>query len=370
MASSDEFAERVVAPTTQSANDMFDISSLGQSIEAEELKHFLDHLPLAIVIFKTLAGDQRIVYANKSFESLFGQLLNDLRGRGWSIWGDIANEDKPEISLAAALRDGDDFCGTFCLERPKRVLVEAYTTVIEKDDSRQNYRIVALINVTERERVQREEFARQLRDRETLLLELQHRVKNNLQLVTALIRLEARTSRQGHHVNLEKLAGRIEALRLLYRDISADGAGKTIDLGHYISEIATALINAYGMDGIRLDLKVDHVPASINVAMPAGLIVNELVTNAFKYAFVGKQNGTIGIRCLQLSEGKCEIVVSDDGAGLPEGLSWPVPGKIGALVMQTLRENADTDVHVESTPRKGTKVTIRFGHRPATRPAN
>jgi PAS domain S-box-containing protein len=365
MASPEELAER-----SRSANDMFDAAFPGESIDTAELRYFLDHIPAAIVVFKTLGGSQRIVYANKVFESLFGQSQDELRGCGWSIWNGMQHEDDAALDLGNALLDGTDFIGTFRLERQPAALVEIYTARIEKEDGTENYRIVALIDVTQRERVQRDEFARRLREKETLLLELQHRVKNNLQIVTALIRLEARCARQGETVNLEKLAGRVEALKLLYQDFSADGAGRAIDLGHYVSEIATALINAYGVDGIRLDLKVDHTPASINVAMPVGLIVNELVTNAFKYAFAGRQKGTISVQCLQLAEANYQITVADDGVGLPEGMTWPVTGKIGALVVQTLRENAETDVTVEATPGKGTKVVISFKHRMPAPKAN
>jgi hypothetical protein len=84
-------------------------------------------------------------------------------------------------------------------------------------------------------------------------LELQHPIKNNLQLVTPMIRLEARAQREGDSVNLEKLAGRIESLQLLYRDLEADGLGQTVDLAHYLSQIASAVMHTYAIGGIRLD---------------------------------------------------------------------------------------------------------------------
>jgi PAS domain S-box-containing protein len=374
MASPEEFAKQTTAATASaaaapSANDVFESLHPGGSLETDELRRFLDRVCIAIVAFKAVAGEQRIVYANGMFENLMGQSQQELRGRGWSIWEGLQHEDQPQLGLGRALLEGEEFVGTFKLERGARpLLVEAYTTAINNDDGSPDYRIVALIDITQRERVQREEFARRLREKETLLLELQHRVKNNLQIVTALIRLEARSARHGEPVNLEKLAGRIEALKLLYQDLS-EGAGQAVDLGHYVSEIATALINAYAVDGVRLDLKVEHTPGSINVAMPVGLLVNELVTNAFKYAFADRQKGTIQVRCLQLAETNYQIVVADDGVGLPDGMGWPVPGKIGALVLQTLKENADTVVNVETAPDKGTKVVISFQHtRPVPRP--
>lgn len=350
--------------TAQQVNDLFDSPELTRAIETEEFRALLDHLPIAIVISKLIRGDQRIVYANKAYETLTGVAFADIRGRGWSILEAFKGEDDPNITMAQALSKWEDFLGTFRLERPEPVLVEAYTGIIENEDSTENYRIVAIIDVTSRERAQREEFARQLRDKDVLLKELQHRVRNNLQLLTALIRIDARNQLKGDAVNLDRLAGRIESLQLLYKNLATDAVAQTVDLGHYVNEIAAAVMHTYAVDGIRLDLKVDHALASINIALPVGLLVNELLTNAFKYAFAGKDTGTLVVRCLHEDESRYRIVVADDGIGLPEGSSWPVAGKLSALILQALRENAKTDFKVETAPGQGVRVTIDFAHRP------
>jgi PAS domain S-box-containing protein len=193
--------------TEQQVNDLFDSLELTQAVETEEFRVFLDHIPIAIVISKLVRGDQRIVYANKAYEALTGQACAEIRGRGWSILASFKLEDEPHFTFSDALSKRDDFIGTFKREQPKLTLVEAYSGIIENEDTGKTYRIVALIDVTEREKAQREEFARQLRDKDMLLKELQHRVKNNLQLITALIRLDARNQRNGDIVNLDRLAG-------------------------------------------------------------------------------------------------------------------------------------------------------------------
>ena len=353
--------------TEQQVNDLFDSLELTQAIDTDEFRAFLDHIPIPIIISKLVRGDQRIVYANKAYETLTGQTCPEIRGRGWSVLASFSLEDEPHLTFSDALATCDDFMGTFKRELPKLTLVEAYSGLIENEDAGKTYRIVALIDVTERGQAQREESARQLRDKDILLKELQHRVKNNLQLITALIRLEARNERKGNKVNLDILAGRIEALQLLYQDLTAEGLGQVVDLGHYVSQIASAVMHTYGVGGIRLDLKVDHALASINVAMPIGLLVNELLTNAFKYAFPGREGGIVTVRCLQGDKDHYQVVVADDGVGLPEDGTWPVPGKLGSLVLQTLQENARTSVDVQSAAGKGMRVTISFMH---TAPVN
>ena len=117
-------------------------------------------------------------------------------------------------------------------------------------------------------------------------------------------------------------------------------------------------MHTYAVDGIRLDLKVDHAPVSINVAMPVGLLVNELLTNSFKYAFNDRGSGTLSVHCLHEHENSYRIIAADDGVGLPEGMAWPVPGKLSALMLQTLRENVKADFNVETAPGNGMRVTI------------
>ena len=218
-------------------------------------------------------------------------------GKSWDIFASFLHEDHVEVTLARAAAQGEDFLGTFRRDNPEGapILAQAYVAAIENEDGTENYRVVALVDISHHERSEREAYEGQIRDKDLLLKELQHRVKNNLQLITALIRLEARSVQRGAKVDLERLAGRIEALSLLYQTLTSDAFAPELDLGHYTSQIASASMRVNAMDGIELDLRVGYALASVNVAMPAGLIVNELLLNAFKYAFAGRERGRISV---------------------------------------------------------------------------
>ena len=359
---SDQSSEGAAKPL----NDLLDSVDLTGGVDLDEFKHFLDHLPVAVIISKIVKGEPRIVYANASFELLMGRPLERIRGKPWSILDVFRHEDNPDIALGQALLSDDDCVGTFQAEQPRHALVEAYSGVIQDEDSSEKYRIAALVDVTERARAQREEFARQIRDKDLLLKEIQHRVKNNLQLITALIRIEARTEHEQDKASLERLAGRIEALQFLYQALSADPHGREVDLGHYLSQIAAGVMRAHAVEGIRLDVKVETAPVSINMAMPVGLAVNELLINAFKHAFKGRDSGLITLELLPEEPDRYRVVVADDGDGLPGGESWPAEGKLGALIMQTIRENTKTELKVESAPGRGTRISISFLCSPAS----
>jgi two-component sensor histidine kinase len=116
---------------------------------------------------------------------------------------------------------------------------------------------------------------------------------------------------------------------------------------------------AHAMEGIRLDMKVDTWPVSVNVAMPVGLVVNELMTNALKHAFAGRDGGEIVVRCL-VDQAGCRISVADNGVGLNDPADWPRRGKLSAMIVQSIRQNAKADIEVDSAPGDGMKVTIVF----------
>lgn len=158
---------------------------------------------------------------------------------------------------------------------------------------------------------------------------------------------------------LREIQHRINALQTLYSLLSSFGKTDEIDLGIYLSEIVSSVMHAHAVEGISLDLKVDSYPASVNVALLIGLVANELLTNAVKHAFVGRDGGTITLRS-QSDDGGCRVIIADDGNGLPNGVDWPKRGKLGELIVRSLRQNANAELHVESRPGEGTRTTITF----------
>jgi len=338
---------------------LLDTQDLAGALESNRFKQFLDQVPVAIAVSE-LHSSEHIVYANLEFERLSGQPASVMVGRLWTDLPGRAEAQGDARELGAAIANDQDFLGTFTIARNgAEVGVNAWSNIIEDEKGRPIFRLVALVE-TGRAGHDEEELQERIREKDTLLRELQHRVKNNLQMITALIRLESRNLPDDMvSERFDRLAGRVEALALLYRSLSEEGHAQVIDLGVYLSQIASAVMGAHAVEGIRLDLKVDTWPVSINVAMPAGLAVNELLTNALKHAFTGREGGTITLHSLVDDLG-CEVVVADDGNGLPHGSRWPQTGKLGALIVESLRENANAQIKVESRPGGGVRVTMFF----------
>jgi PAS domain S-box-containing protein len=348
--------------TADSVDRIIGSPQLAAAIGNDKYQHLLDNVPVAIAVSRGAGAQQRVIYVNDAFQQLMALAPDAIEGREWAVLDAYHNEDRTTQTLGAAIRDSEDFIGVFrpSIAGERHLVVQAYASVIESGDGQETIRIAALVDVGGRERAQIEQFEHQIRDRDMLMRELQHRVKNNLQLVTALVRLEARSAAEGEGVALARLASRIDALTVLYRTLSGEDAADEIDVGQYLADVANAVMAASAVPGITIDIKVTHCPMSINVAMPSGLLVNEMLTNALKYAFEGRKTGHLRLLCTH-EDGRITIVVGDDGVGLGDNQEWPSPRKLGALILQTLKENArNVKFAAESLRGQGTWFTLSF----------
>lgn len=343
----------------ESVERLIDSPSLAVALESDRFKQFLDQVPVAVAVAE-LNPNERIVYANLEFERLVGVAGDQIVGDRWAALPGEAATGEPR-PLGEAVSADRDYIGAYALPRDgDPVTVDAWSNIIEDDHGAPVFRLVALVETAGPAATALDELHEQVREKDTQLRELQHRVKNNLQMITALIRVEAKSvADRSTGEGFDRLAGRVEALGLLYRSLGEGGPNDAVDLGVYLSEIASAVMRAHAVEGIRLNMQVDTWPVSLDVAMSTGLVVNELLTNALKHAFVGREGGTITLRCITEGDG-CRVVVADDGVGLPEGVSWPKPGKLSALIVRSLLQNAKAAIDVASPPGGGVQVTIVF----------
>ncbi len=223
--------------------------------------------------------------------------------------------------------------------------------------------IVARITVGALKR--REELLMQnLTEKEILLSEVHHRVKNNLNIISSLLNLQASTIKTPEHaIAAFKNSGeRIQAMSLVHEELykSRDFAG--VDMGAYIATLSKQLVSAYGTgDGVKLSMNAAGVRLRVNESIPCSLILNELVTNAFKYAFPDGRTGTIRIEMRETQDAFVELEVADDGVGLPKELidfDGEESGSLGHTLVRLLVAQLDGTMTV--TADHGTAFNIRF----------
>lgn len=216
-------------------------------------------------------------------------------------------------------------------------------------------------DVTDRRRAE-ETIRQSLKEKDVLLRELYHRVKNNLQVVSSLLRLQSRTVDEPGAVKaLEDSQARVQSMALVHEKLYQSDDLAKIGFTEYVSGLAESLIRAHAVDRNRITLTTyaDDFSMDIGIAVPCGLLINELLSNALKHAFPGGRRGEIQVRLLEFDEERVELRVRDDGVGFPEGADFERADSLGLqLVAALVKDQLCGELELDQTA--GTEFRIRF----------
>ena len=192
------------------------------------------------------------------------------------------------------------------------------------------------------ERVIAEERLRaSLREKEAMLKEIHHRVKNNLQVISSLLSLQSmRHSRTDTNEALNESQNRIRAMALVHETLYRSDDLAKVDLSHYLSELCSYLFRAFGVDSsrIRLDFSVQPIALSLDKTITCGLMVNEVVSNSLKHAFPLPLSGNVSIALQEMTDGRLTLKIVDDGVGLPAGFDLNQCSSLGLQLVTILSE--------------------------------
>jgi two-component sensor histidine kinase len=206
-----------------------------------------------------------------------------------------------------------------------------------------------------------EQIKESLNEKKNLLQEIHHRVKNNMQVVSSLLNLQAgETEDLRTRDILKESQSRIFAMSTVHEIIYSSDTLAELNFKSYISKITRSLMQMYGVNSgtIQLNIEMDELPVRIEEASPLGLIINELVSNSLKYAFPEDRKGEISIR-MGMQNGKFQLTIADDGVGMPAEFDWKKSSSLGLLLVRNLAENQlGGSIDMENTT--GTAFTIRF----------
>jgi PAS domain S-box-containing protein len=215
-------------------------------------------------------------------------------------------------------------------------------------------------DVTERKRAE-EKIKASLQEKEILLKEIHHRVKNNLQIISSLLNLQAYNSSDPQLLKiLREGQNRIRSMALVHEKLYQSEDLSRIDFAEYIRNLAVHLFHSCQVDPGRIQLKQDleGIFLDINTAIPCGLIMNELISNALKHAFPEGRRGNIYLELKRQDEGKLLLVVGDDGVGLPGDLDIHKTKTLGMQIVTLLA--CQLDGTIELSCEQGTEFRILF----------
>jgi two-component sensor histidine kinase len=212
-------------------------------------------------------------------------------------------------------------------------------------------------------------MAASLHEKETLLKEIHHRVKNNLQMISSLLRLQSESIQDPALLSLFlESQNRVRSMAIIHECLYQSPDLARMDFADYVDKLTDNLLRTYSvpMDKIKLRLDLDKGPVPLDVAIPCGLILTELVSNALKYAYPNGGAGTISVTFRVHPQKGYALTVADEGVGLAHPIDFESNHSLGLRLVHILTEQLRGQLKVESTG--GTRFTITFTESPRRSP--
>jgi len=201
-------------------------------------------------------------------------------------------------------------------------------------------------DITERKKAENE-ILRSLKEKELLLREIHHRVKNNLQIISTLLTLQSSQSKKNNVNDLYKESqNRIQSIALIHENLYHSEDLAHINFEAYTKGLITDLFDSYGVNAskIKLNLQIEEVTLGIETAIPCGLIINELVSNSLKHGFNNKETGLVSVVLHKLDKGKYALNVSDNGAPFSNNLDVLSNDSLGLEIIKNLVDQLDASL--------------------------
>ncbi|HLV92463.1 MAG TPA: sensor histidine kinase [Aequorivita sp.] len=198
-----------------------------------------------------------------------------------------------------------------------------------------------------------------MEEKNMLLKEIHHRVKNNLQVISSLLSLQQRQINDSKASQaIQEGRDRVKAMALIHQNLYQDTDLIGVETSVYVNKLAKSLIKNYKINdkAIKLNINVDPIKLDIDTIIPLGLVINELISNALKYAFTNKSSGTIDILLKSVND-TLVLSVSDNGQGLPENFSVDEVSSLGFRLIKAFSDKLKSELDISSS-KEGTKISL------------
>ncbi|HLK56732.1 MAG TPA: PAS domain S-box protein [Chthonomonadaceae bacterium] len=337
-----------------------------RQVAEEKFRHLLETAPDAMVIANE-AG--RIVLVNSQTERVFGYAREELLGQPVEIliperYGKLHTHHRARyfahptirpmgagLELYARRKDGSEFP------------VEVSLSQLETEEGRLVSSVIRDISARKQDE---QRILDSLKEKETLLKEIHHRVKNNLAVISSLFYLQSGyTQDEATIAILRESQDRVRSMALVHETLYQSDNLAGVNFAEYARALGEQLIRTYSLPTRTIILKteLDPVPMNIDLAVPCGLILNELLTNALKHAFPGGRDGEIRLSLHREAEGACVLCVTDNGVGLPAEMAHESTKSLGLRMMRSLTRQIDGKFElVAAHPGATARLTLWMDH--------
>nr|WP_281357471.1 PAS domain S-box protein [Brasilonema bromeliae] len=326
----------------------------------EQFRTAFDAAPIGMAI---VAPDGRWLRVNEALRELVGYSEEELLRTTFQT---LTHPDDLETDLSLVR---DVIAGrrrTYQLEKryfrkDGRIVDVLLSVGLVRDDNGAPVHFISQIkDVTEQKRAERQTRA-SLKEKELLLKEIHHRVKNNLQIVSTLLDLQSEYIDDPRALAMfQECRGRVRSMALIHERLYRSHDLARVDFAEYVRRLADDLYHAYKLsdDEVRLELDVEVPPLPIDVAIPCGLLLNELMSNCFKHAFPDSMEGRVRVSLRPDGPDAIVLVVADDGVGLPPDFDFRAATSFGLQLVNTLAEQLGAEI--DSPRGDGARFVVRF----------
>ncbi|MCK4541620.1 MAG: PAS domain S-box protein [Spirochaetales bacterium] len=332
--------------------------------ELEKRQNYLESLlhetPDAIL---TLDGTHRIIEWNPGSEQIFGYTRLEVIGKDIDSVITCPDVMDEAVVLTRSVLSGEKVLPKETVRyrkdgTPVNVILAAAPIKIGDEYSGA---VVVYTDITEQKRSE-ERVRNSLREKEVLLKEIHHRVKNNLQIISSLLSLQSKFIKDKQALDMfQESRNRVLSMALIHEMLYQSEDMAKIDFTDYIRNLAVDLYHAYVIDPDKIDLTVEgeNIFLGLDQAITCGLVSNELVSNALKHAFPSSRKGRIQVHLHQSDENEIELIVEDNGIGIPEEINVMETKSLG-LELVTLLVGDQLKGKIELDRSGGTKFQINF----------
>lgn len=322
-------------------------------------------LDLADDAIISIDAEQKIVLFNQGAEKIFGYKAAEVVGQPLDVLlparlAQIHRYHVADFGNAAVTSRRMGERSEILGRRKDGTEFPAEASISKVDGNGQRMFTVILRDVTQRT-INEAKITASLREKEALLKEIHHRVKNNLQVVSSLLGLQSRSiSDPDQRKMFEESQNRVYSMALLHESLYQSENLSLIDFPVYIKQLADHLFRSYGVasDRIRLRTELDSISLHMDAAVPCGLIINELVSNSLKYAFPDGRKGEIHIGLHGQPSGMAKLLVADNGVGIRGDVDWTTTRSLGLRLVRSLAQQLGAQIEIKSQP--GTEVHLVF----------
>lgn len=303
-----------------------------------------------------------LTYVNPSFLKTWGYYdVKEVLGKSAiKFW----QEEEKAIEIVETLQDKGSFFGELSAKRKNDSFfnVQLSASMVKNDTGNPICMMASFVDITDRKLAEKH-MQESLKEKEVLLQEIRHRVKNNLQISCSLLNIQSRyIEDKTAHDAFKESQNRIRAMALLHEKLCQSDNMSNIDFPHYVQSLTDTLFvaNNSNFKAIKSKVDISNISIDVDTSLHLGLILNELCTNTLKHAFPDGNNGEVRIVCHPKGDNKCELAVSDNGIGLPDNFNLKSAKTMGLQLVDSMVKQMKGEIKVDGRGGASFKITFPY----------